>query len=381
MTKSAKIAVGLLIAAVAAGVFYKKVYIPKSTYDIVHPLKGETKVTVFGIGELSAEKIYPAGSGTGGRIIEVDTDQGRYIKKGDVIARLDPVDLANKLKSARASLQRAGIDIKSAQKEYISAKAQAELARNSYESDLQVYRAKGISTLAFEKSETEMTASKMQAEAAKSKIDSLKIRLVEINEEIAGLQKRIEDMTIRSPVDGYVIEKNVETGQGVPPAFAMVKIVDPKTLWIKTWIDERISGRVKVGQSASIVLRSRSKMPYQGIVRRIAVMSDPVTEEREVDVGFVKIPKPFHINEQAEVTIAVETLKGLYKVPLNLIVTQDSKKGIWVNKNGRANFKELDIVAQDGEYAGVKSGIDEEVSIIVPDKKKKPLFEGSSVSS
>jgi len=172
----------------------------------------------------------------------------------------------------------------------------------------------------------------------------------------------------------------VQPGQSVPPAFALVKIVDPKTLWIKAWIDERISGKVKVGQKAKIVLRSRETLSYNGVVRRIAAVSDPVTQEREVDVGFEKIPEPFYINEQAEVLITVETFKGLYKVPLRYLATVKGKKGIWIRQNGQAHFKVLAIVAEDGEFAGVSEDVDEETEILIPDEKKKPLFEGSTIS-
>ena len=335
---------------------------------------------MFGIGELDAKDIYPVGTPTGGKILTVETDQGKQIKKDDLIATLDPVDLKNKLDTMKTSLKRARIDLESAKKELTIANEQNALTLSTYQKDLQVYKAKGISRLAYEKSKTAMLTAKTQVALAESKVDSMTIRLQEIQSDIEGTQKRLAQLTITSPVDGYVIERAVQPGQSVPPAFALVKIVDPKTLWIKAWIDERISGKVKVGQKAKIVLRSRETLPYEGLVKRIAAVSDPVTQEREVDVGFEKIPEPFYINEQAEVSITIETFKGLYKVPLHNLVTVKGKKGVWIRKNGQAHFKALKIVAEDGEFAGVSEDIDEQTEILIPDEKKKPLFEGSSIS-
>ena len=380
MNKYAIIALGILLAAVVALLFYKNIYLPKSTYETYTPKQGTTSVEVFGIGELSAEKIYPIGTPTGGKVLSLHTDQGRWIKKGDLIAKMDPVDLETRLLSAKASLERAKLDRQSAKKEYRIAKDQAALSLSSYDKDLQVYKAKGISTLAYEKSKTEMMTSQSQEEIAKTKIASLGIRLQEIEEEIRGLQIRLAQMTIYAPVDGFVIEKNVEQDQSLPPSATLVRIVDPKTLWIQAWVDERISGKVAVGQQASITLRSREGKPLKGVVRRIAAMSDPVTEEREVDVGFVKIPKPFYINEQAEVSIAIETFGGLYKIPLSLLTQYKNEKGVWIEQNEKAHFQKLDIIAQDSEYAGVREGVTKETKIIVPDSKKKPLYEGSSIS-
>jgi multidrug efflux pump subunit AcrA (membrane-fusion protein) len=291
------------------------------------------------------------------------------------------VDLQSRIKGAEASLQRAKLDLQAAKQEYKVALTQAALAQSSYDKDLEVYQAKGISSLAYEKSKAEMLTAKAQVEIAKSKIASAEARLPEVNETIKGLQQRLKQMTITSPIDGFVIERNAEPGQSVPPAFTLVKIVDPQTLWAKAWVDERISGKVKVGQRAAITLRSREDAPLDGVVRRIAAVSDPVTEEREVDVGFVKIPKPFYINEQVEVSIAIETFDGLYKVPLHLLVQYKGEKGVWIDQNGKAHFLKLTIIAEDGDYAGVEKGLTEETKILLPDSKKKPLFEGSSIRS
>ncbi len=380
MNRTVKIAVIAVILLGGMALFYKNIYLPKSTYKIYHPDTGTTVVEVFGIGELSAKNIHPVGTATGGTILSIETDQGQHIKRGDIIAILDSVDLKTKLRAAQASLTRAGLDLKTAQKELLIAREQAALELSSYQKDRKVYEAKGLSALAFEKSKTAMMISKSQVDIAENKTVSAEIHLEEIGEELAGLKKRLQQMTIVSPVDGYVIERNVETGQSVPPAFSLVKIVDPETIWITTWIDERISGKIKVGQKARITLRSKETVPFTGIVQRIAAVSDPVTQEREVNVGFDTIPDPFYINEQAEVSIAVETFTGLYRIPLQYIVVHKGKKGIWTRQNGKAHFLELSIIAEDNEFAGTKTGISDETEILIPDAKKKPLFEGVTVS-
>ncbi len=381
MKKVIKISLFILLLLGAALLFYQKVYLPKFTYKSYYPQKGTTSVEVFGIGELSAEKIYPVGTPTGGKILSMDTDQGRWIKKGDLIAKIDPVDLETRLLSIKASLERAKLDLKFFKKEYTISKDQAALSLSSYEKDREVYKVKGISRFAYEQSKTEMQIGKAQAEISATKIESQNARLKEIAEEIRGAQMKLNQMTILSPIDGYVIEKRAESGQSVAPASTLVQIVDAQTLWIKTWIDERISGKVKVDQQAKIILRSRDAIPYKGVVKRIAAVSDPVTQEREVDVGFEKIPMPFYINEQAEVSITVETFKGLYKIPLRFVRTHKGEKGIWVNKGGKAHFQKLLIIAEDSEFAGVIEDVTEETEILIPDEKKKPLAEGRSIIS
>ncbi len=92
MNRSKILKIGIATVLLLGGVtfFYKKVYVPKSTYDVYYAARGTTAVEVFGIGELDAKDIYLVGTSTGGKILTIETDQGEQIKKGDVIATLDP---------------------------------------------------------------------------------------------------------------------------------------------------------------------------------------------------------------------------------------------------------------------------------------------------
>jgi multidrug efflux pump subunit AcrA (membrane-fusion protein) len=205
-SKTVKIGIAALFLIGGAAFFYKKVYVPKSTYAVYYASKGTTAVEVFGIGELDAKDIYPVGTSTGGKILTVETDQGRYIKKDDLIAKVDPVDLKKKMNTVKVSLKRAKVDLESAKQELTIAKEQNDLTLSTYQKDLQVYQAKGISRLAYEKSKTAMLTAKTKVAISQSKVASMTIRLEEIQNNIEGMQKRLSQLTITSPIDGYVIE-------------------------------------------------------------------------------------------------------------------------------------------------------------------------------
>ena len=65
-------------------------------------------------------------------------------------------------------------------------------------------------------------------------------------------------------------------------------------------MDERLAGHFSVGQPAEIILRSNPATPLPGHVARIEIQSDPVNEERLVDVGFDAVPANIHLAEQGE---------------------------------------------------------------------------------
>ena len=91
----------------------------------------------------------------------------------------------------------------------------------------------------------------------------------------------------------FVVQRLGEVGNTVVPGTPLLKIVDPDSLWVATRVDESVIGRVKPGQSASILLRSGETLP--GKVARIARQSDAATRELDVHVAFDTPPQRFAI--------------------------------------------------------------------------------------
>lgn len=195
---------------------------------------------------------------------------------------------------------------------------------------------------------------------------------------IDAIKIKIDKLKVYSPIDGYVIEKNAQIAQTILPTTPIFKIVDAKTLWVDAKVDERVSSKIEVGQQATITLRSNPNKTYKGVVKRIDAMSDLVTLEREIDVGFMTMPKPFYINEQAQVDIGVHTYKNATIIPAKVIVQKGENLGVWVLQNSKAHFIKLKVIAKNPDSVAVDN-IDEKTEILVPNSQKKPLKEGMKV--
>ena len=108
-------------------------------------------------------------------------------------------------------------------------------------------------------------------------------------------------------------------------------------------------------------------------------MSNPVTLEREIAIGFESVPTPFYINEQAEVNIDVAKHENVLKIPVRLIAMKDGKKGVWVARQSNAYFAEISILAQNDTEAALASGIDTDTELLMPTDKNKPLSDGMKI--
>ena len=367
-----------LVIGLLGFVFYKKVYIPKSTYQTTKSTKGNLSVEVFGIGNVDALHIYPISSQTGGKILSINTDEGKWVKKGDLLVTIDSIDIPQLLQEAKIGVQKASSEANATKQELKSLYAQQKLALITYQRYAKLKQHSFVSKAEYDKAKADLGVINAQIEATKAHLSSALMEIQRSQKATKALEEKLSRYAIYAPVDGFVISRDAEVEQSVLPSQSILKIVDPKSVWIKTYIDEKISGNVKVGQKASIKLRSQYEKVFGGKVVRIVPQSDPVTKEREVDVKFDKLPIPFFINEQAEVSINSKTYKDVVKVPSNALSFYDGKSGVWVVKGSKAHFVPLEIIARGAKEVAVK-GIDADTTILIETAKNKPLKEGASI--
>ena len=378
MNKRIKYIIIAILVIVGIVLFYKNVYIVKTTYKTLSPKVANLDIKVFGIGNVSAKDIYSITAQTGGKIISILTDEGQWVKKGDLLITIDPVDMPELVQEMLISVEKTKSELKALIKESESLNAQKELALITYKRYEKLVKQSFVSRSEFDKAKTDLNALTAQLEATLVRIESSKIEVQRTQKNADSLKTKLSRFQIYAPVDGYVISKSAEVAQNVASSTTILKIVDPKTLWIRAYIDEKISGDIKVGQKAEITLRSQSNKQFTGYVKRIVAQSDAVTQEREINVAFDELPIPFYINEQARVTINAKTISNAITIPLNTLKVEDGKEGVWTLIDNKAYFKELNIQAKGDNEAAI-NGIKTEDIIIIPDSSKKALSEGMRI--
>jgi len=378
MQKYLKYGIAALLIAVGAIIFYKKVYLPKTTYEAVSPAYGDMHTEVFGIGNVSAKRIYAITSQTGGKITEILSDEGKWVKKGDVLVRIDPVDLPKQIEEAKIGVKKARMELDASTEELRSLEAQKALALVTFKRYEKLQKQRFASRAEYDKTKSDLDVVNAQIKATKARIDASKVEVERLQKSVEALEEKLARFSVVSPVDGYVIAREAEVAQTVLPSQPILKIVDPKTVWVRTFIDERLSGSVKVGQRASIVLRSKPYRTFEGVVKRIEAQSDAVTLEKVIDVGFKVLPDPLSINEQSDVNIVTGNLKHVLKLPTTAVVYRGAEPGVWTAVSGRAHFVPVKVLSRDHKEVAV-SGIAKDSKVLLPDPKKKTLKDGMRI--
>jgi len=374
MNRFIKYGIGFVVVIIFGVVFYNKVFVPKHTFKIVTPKKSDMIIKVNGVGNVESENSYKVSAIYGGKITDFNIKIGQFINKGELVAQIDSIDLKDKIDEIKknidvieANIKSLEIDKKSAYKDYLY---QEEVLKKNR----RLYHKKAISELEYKKYLTNRDISKLKVNSLAKKIISSKNQIMQLEATIKGLEERLKRYTIKAPVSGYVIKKYVSNYDVVGNYQPLIEIVNPKDIWIDTFIDTRLSSKVKIGQKTFIILRSGLKK--EGYVYKINPVNNMVTNEREIFIKFKQTPIPFYINEQANINIKINKLTDIVTIPASAVVFYKQKQGVWIVKKHKAHFKPIEIIAHANKKVAVNLS---NVEIIMPNPKKKPLSEGMKI--
>lgn len=244
---------------------------------------------IYGIGTVEARVQSALGFEVAGTLVELAADQGDRVVKGQVLARLADGEQRAVVAQAEAAL--------------VQARARLERARavreqkQSVDSRRQALERKG--TVSVEAAEDARAGADIAAA-------DVAVALADIEASRALLERerqRLAKSTLLAPYDGVVVKRDRELGAAVVAGGTVFTIVDPATVWVRTYVDEARAGKLAPGQAARVVLRSLPGRDFPGRVARVDIEADRVSEERVVHVAFDAIPQPFHLGEQAEVVV------------------------------------------------------------------------------
>lgn len=322
--------VAAVVLALAAAGYWAWSQFIRAVEVSVAQVQTDVREQVFGLGTVGARIQSNIGFKVSGVLVELNADQSDRVTTGSVLARLDAREVAAQLGEAQAGLVQARAG---------TVKASADVAAAEANRTNAVAMAGRRGTLAksgfASVEETETTrAAELVATAnvgvARSAVDVAAAAVTAAEAQVALQKASLDNYTLRAPFDALIVSRNLELGAMPVPGQAVFTLVDPATIWVLGYVDERVAGNLALGQKAEIVLRSRPGERLPGHVARIEIQSDAVNEERLVEVAFDKIPPDIHLAEQAEVYVVTGVLPKAVVVPQSAVSGLAAGKGmVW----------------------------------------------------
>lgn len=323
--------------------------------------KGDLASALFGIGTVEARRAYLIGPTAAGRVKSVLVDVGDVVKAGQLLAEMDPVDLDARVTSAVASTARAGSAVTAAQAQLNDAKSRQALAASEARRYVDLGHKGFVSQSVIDGKLQQQQSADAQRAAAESALASARQDVGRLDSDREGVKQQRMNIRLVAPADGVVTSRDAEPGSTVVAGQAVLKLVDPASLWVKTRLDQGRSAGLQVGLPAEITLRSKSRKSLAGKVARVESVSDSVTEERIAQVAFDSLPQGVTTGEMAEVTLHPPAIRDALLIPNAALRYRGAKAGVWLRADGRLRFVPVKTGAEglDGKVQiveGVKAG-------------------------
>jgi HlyD family secretion protein len=303
------LAIVILLVAVSVGVGAYYVRRPTAGPDVrtVQVTRGDIVDVVSATGTLEAVTTVEVGTQVGGIIQELYADFNSIVKKGQVIARLDPTLLQTNIEQQRANVMRSEADLD---------RLKVALADSKQKLD----RAKAL----FDKSllpRTELETADVNVRSAEAQIRSAEAGLTQARSQLNSAEVNLNHTVIKAPIDGIVISRAVEPGQtvnaGMSAPTLFVLAADLTKMQVDANIDESDVGRMRPGQTVTFRVDAYPNETFTGAVEQVRLqpttVQNVVTYQTVIEVPNQQMKlKP---GMTATVTIEVARKNGVLRVP------------------------------------------------------------------
>jgi HlyD family secretion protein len=324
-----KVAIGFVLAAVVAfaGYMYFKKDNGVALYRTAKMEKGEIVDAIAATGNINAVTTVSVGSQVSGTIQQIFVDFNSRVAKGQVIALIDPrlldaavVQALANVNNAKASLEKAQVGVIDTER---TNRRNRELVKDGFVAQADV----DSSQTAWEQA----LAQKRSAEAA----------LQQAEGGLRVSQTNLEYATIRSPVEGTVISRNVDVGQTVAASFQTPTLFsiaqDLTKMQVDTNVDESDIGRAVLGQTVTFTVDAWPEKTFTGEVAQ--VRNSPIVTQNVVTYNVVVrvdnrelLLKP---GMTANVSIEVKKFMDVLKIPNAALRYRPTAKGTEAESAGK----------------------------------------------
>lgn len=311
--------------------------------------RGNIEQVVQATGTINAVTTVQVGSQVSGKIAEIRVDFNSRVKKGELIAQIDPATFRTRLVQAEADLENAKANVKSleaqvetARADVLASKASVDRARaQAKDAELQLKRTKELAEQGI-MAQAQLDTAQANSDSAVANLGVAEAQHQQAQSRLKGTQAQAEQAraqvsqrraaaeaarvdlgytTITAPIDGTVIARNVDVGQTVaaslqaPTLFVIAQDLTKMLVYAKT--DEADVGRIRVGATARFRVDSFPRREFRGKVTQVRMNATTVQNVVTYDtiIEFDNPDQRLFPGMTAYVTIPIEFVEDAVRVP------------------------------------------------------------------
>jgi RND family efflux transporter MFP subunit len=331
-------------------------------------------------GSLAADEQTDVAPIVGGRVVSVGVDLGTYVQKGQVIAQLDSGDARLRLEQAQAALAQANSSVTQAEAriglspgqrfdptkvaEVGAARAAYDLAEKNLRRYQQLLESGDISRSAYDQQRAQRDQLREQYQAALTQanqsyaaVQTARAAAQAAQVQVQQAQKGIRDVTIYSPISGYVTERAADVGEFVSTSSKVATVARTNPLRVRIDIPEQAIATVRPGQSVSVSVSTYPERSFSGRIARVSPsvsqQSRTLTVEAEVENN-QNLIKP---GQFATIRVLLAQTDPAILVPARAVRTDSTTSRVYVIQDGIARERLVATGRQDGDLIEIKGNV------------------------
>ncbi|HEX7153523.1 MAG TPA: efflux RND transporter periplasmic adaptor subunit [Thermoanaerobaculia bacterium] len=313
--------VGGVVAAKAKGNDKKA---PESPVKTGKAEVADIQVKVTEVGTIEPEVKVDVKSPISGKVIEVLRRDGDAVRRGDVLARVEP-DLAQAQSLAETKNSLAAAEIRFSE------------AKKNYEADHSLFGQGLLATKSHRDSETSYLEAKQSYEKAREQYAIVQKSGIPIHQSPQSFQ----GSNIVAPMDGIVLTKNIEIGESITSGVSsfnagtvLFSVADVAKMIVKAGVNEVDIGKIRVGMPVKVTLDAYPKIAFHGRIDRIspAVRLDDKVRVFDVEVRLDAQGRELRSGMTANIEVAGEKKTKVLSVPVESVFQRDEGEIVFVKK-------------------------------------------------
>ncbi|HEY8413337.1 MAG TPA: efflux RND transporter periplasmic adaptor subunit [Pyrinomonadaceae bacterium] len=338
-------------------------------------------------GSLAGDEQTDVAPQTAGKVVAVGVDIGSFVKRGQILVKLDDAELKLHVDQAAAQVEQAKANVRQAEEkiglrpgqafdpnrvaEVASAKVMLDLAEKQLRRAEKLIESGDVSRSFYDDQRARRDQLKEQYDVALAQarqnyaaVDVARTNVANAQAQLALARKSLSYVVIPSPIDGFVAERTADVGEYVSPQQKVATIVRTNPLRIRIDVPEQSIPEVKVGQSVSVATSAWPDKSFAGRIARIAPNVSATSRTLTVEAEIENSNNALKPGQFATVRILQERPEPAVLVPARAVVTEAGVSRVFVVKNGHAEQRLVQTGQTEGDLIQIKNGVaaDEQVA-------------------
>jgi RND family efflux transporter MFP subunit len=325
------------------------------------------------VAPFNEEDIYPRVTG---RIVEMLVYPGDAVLPGQVLARLDSVELSSRVREAEAALAAARATRVQMEKELAMTEAEAGYARAVAARTERLFNTGAVSKQEDESDRALAATAEAKLEAARAKLHAAEAMLAQ-GEAVSRTATIVRNYSeIVSSTSGYVVKRLVAPGVLVQPGMPILKVAQIDKVRLQANVGERDLGSIRVGSPVQVTTTAAGQPPLTATVTAVFPFVEQGPRTAVIEALVDNAGRRLLPGQYVTMQFVTGQREQAFIVPASAIVRMGGKATVWVVKDGRAeprpvvpglhSAQRVEIVegltgaerlvarGQDGLYAGAK---------------------------